>query len=90
MTTPEPTEMPEPAHNYSAVRREATRTTYISSPPTERLTVWHLRQFVEAADAAGVPDNTKVSGSSSPERGLNGVSLRVDEIINGWPDEVTP
>lgn len=74
-----------PKRNWSTVSRSASRSTYIASPVADRLTLWHLRQFVQAADAEGVPDDTRVQISSTTERGPNGVSVRVDEKINGWP-----
>lgn len=68
--------------------RGASRTVYVLSEPSNRLTAWDVRDFVKALDAAGVPDNAQIEDHHDHStRHLQRLSVRFTEKIDGWPQE---
>ncbi len=68
--------------------RGASRTTYIRSAASCRLTVAEVRDFVKALDEAGVPDKVDVDAEHHRDtRALAGLYVRFTEKIDGWPQE---
>jgi hypothetical protein len=62
-------------------RSKTAYTVNVSSAPADGMTVWHVRDFVRALDAAEIPDGAKVLASSSPERGLTGLRVHHDVTV---------
>lgn len=62
-------------------RSDSTYRIFVASPSADRMTVWHLRDFVRALDAAGIPDDVRVVHNSSPERGLSGLHVHHDVTV---------
>ncbi len=53
------------------------RSIYIASTPTNRMSVWALRDFVRALDDAGVPDDEKVEDHHNYDtKHLSSLSVR--------------
>lgn len=74
---------------YTETDRKASRSTFVWSPAANgAMTVWHLRDFVRALDAAGVPDNVKLEGHRTDAGHLNRLSARWTEEIDGWPEKL--
>lgn len=49
---------------------------YVASAPADRMSVWHVRDFLAALDEAGVPDGLTVEFSRSDAGHLTGLSVR--------------
>ena len=45
--------------------RSAGRSIYIVSQPSDRMTAWHVRDFVRALDEHSIPDNAMVTAEKN-------------------------
>lgn len=72
--------------------RGASRSTYIRTVPTDGgLKAWHLRDFVKALDAAGIPDDARLEcHKDTGTMHFSSVSVRHTEDIEGWPGRPEP
>ena len=50
---------------HSKIRKSASETTHVSSPPADQLTAWHVRDFVRGLDRAGIPDTAEISSRTN-------------------------
>lgn len=58
------------------VTRAASRSVYVASSPADRMTVWHLRDFLRGLEEAGVPESAAVEYRRSDAGHLTGLSVR--------------
>lgn len=74
------------------VTRSAGRSTYIRTRPADRLTAWHVREFVRALDEHGIPDKAEVTASKSSDTlHTTGLSVRHSQQTDAdraWVDEI--
>lgn len=73
------------------VTRSAGRSTYVRTRPADRLTAWHVREFVRALDEHGIPDSAPVTASTSDTLHTNGLSVRHSqqtEADRAWVNEI--
>jgi predicted transcriptional regulator len=58
------------------------RHTVVRSSVADRMTAWHLRDFVKALDAANVPDKTLLEASHGENYHLTGLMARFSVTLD--------
>ena len=71
-------------YRAKVTKSDTTYSVYVASTPpfSGGMEVWHLRDFLRAVDASGIPDDAKVSAASSHDTGhFIGVSVRHTFVV---------
>ena len=70
------------------VSHSHTRSVYVASAPSDRMTLWRLRDFLAACDEQGVPDDAAITAHHSDStRHFTGVSVRhTTDLTEETPD----
>lgn len=65
------------------VTTKASRSTYVETNPTNRMTLSTLRRFVQECDEVGIPDDLQLEVRKSQEGHWTGASVR-------WTQDLEP